>query len=317
MKKYLLYVLKLGVIIVLFYILFSTLDLEMVYDNIVNFNLINFIILVSIIFLAQLSSMIKFDILLKGNNIKISFVKNIYLYLISMFYNNFFIATLGGDSIRAAYIIKESKGSRSAIILSIILERIFGILAIFVATMVMGIVNYKLLFSNKILLSTFLIFALLFAMFSLNFNGRMNSLFDRLFRKMKILHRIWEKFNIQIELMKNRPEIFIRSLFLSLVFVFIIIISFSFINTQMALGIPFIQLLLNLPLILLISSIPISIKGLGLREWGMVYIFSSVLGYSSKENILSMSLIWFMAIFILSVFGGVIHLLSSINLKKI
>ncbi|MDC3250214.1 lysylphosphatidylglycerol synthase domain-containing protein, partial [bacterium] len=60
--------------------------------------------------------------------------------------------------------------------------------------------------------------------------------------------------------------------------------------------IPLLDFIIFVPIVIFLTSVPISISGIGIREGSYIYIFSNLLGYSS-EIILSISLLSYLLIF--------------------
>ena len=102
-------------------------------------------------------------------------------------------------------------------------------------------------------------------------------------------------------------------LILSLQIITVIIVYLVFL--AFGVDIPFSQHLVFYPIISILSIIPISISGLGVREGFFVY-FYSLIGVSADIAV-SVSLInYCIEILLMAIMGGIIYIFDSIIIKK-
>ena len=102
---------------------------------------------------------------------------------------------------------------------------------------------------------------------------------------------------------------------LSLLLQFSIVYYHYLVAQQLGISISFLELLVFIPIIVVITMLPISLGGLGLKEGLWVYLFTRV-GQSAEEALL-LSLIIMALSWLLSVPGVIILLLDSTGIKHI
>jgi len=104
---------------------------------------------------------------------------------------------------------------------------------------------------------------------------------------------------------KKKRVVLIGIIYSLLVQITIILINFL-ISRSLGINLPFISLIAYIPLITIISLIPVTINGLGLRESAYVFLFSF---YGiAREEALSLSLLFFATSVIASLVGGILFI---------
>jgi uncharacterized protein (TIRG00374 family) len=122
---------------------------------------------------------------------------------------------------------------------------------------------YLLLFAASIFLSVF--FMVVFA--------------KRLSKQIVPISRLYEKLLLlgsQLHTYKNNKASLIKALLLSFVFHFTMILNIHFIARGMGVSVEIDQLVFIVPLVALISMIPITINGMGLKEAGFILMFQQI-----------------------------------------
>jgi hypothetical protein len=104
---------------------------------------------------------------------------------------------------------------------------------------------------------------------------------------------------------KKKKVVIIGIIYSLLVQITIILINF-FLSRSLGINLPFISLIAYIPLITIISLIPVTINGLGMRESAYVFLFSYY-GIAREES-LSLSLLFFATSVIASLVGGLLFI---------
>ncbi len=321
MKKVLTAVLRILFPAVVFYLLSTKVDFREVISNIGVFGFGNFSAVVLIIFLAQLTSALKFNIIMNSYGKRSGILHDIGVYLEGMFYNNLFFSTFGGDAFRAIVYTARFK-EKAPVFSALFWERMLGLLGVFICAAVSVVLRPSILSSETVVkginlgLPVFLIFAAASVLAVCLFFKPFREILGKLSSKISIFKKAAGRFLEYSAGLGKAVPAFIISVLLSVLFVIIIVFSFLLILKVTSPGLPAGLIWIYIPFILLIAAIPVTISGLGLREWSMIHFFAFINGFSSKENIMSASLIWFFAVFTLSVIGGLIHVLKALVSKK-
>ncbi len=213
---------------------------------------------------GQVLSAYKWSILAKPLDFKRPFFDFVFFYFIGMFFNLFMPGSIGGDLYRAALLAGLEKSRRRAAY-SVLAERYTGGIALLsFCALAIGIYFRS---SLPTILST-LIFALLAIgwFFLLTLPS-----WERIFPWIRKLAR---KFNLEdFTIYWKHPTKLLWVLILSFVFQFINILTVALLGMSININVPLLSYFFIVPIVDLLSILPISISGLGIRESGYVLIF--------------------------------------------
>ncbi len=286
----------------LIYFLFSRIGLSDVLSNISKINPLYFIVAVAI-YLSQLFiSTNRWSLLIER---PLSLKRLYSLYLIGSFFGIFLPGIVGGDTVKAYYLNKmlksslpngEAQGSTLVTaIASVFMDRYLG----FVAMLIMVIAVYP--FSVMYLKGTVFIWLLplLFAMFII---VSYLMLQFRIGQRFGFIANLYGYFSLYI----GKKAVILKTLLLSVLTQTAGITAVYILSMGLSMDVPFITVLVFLPIIILVSFIPISIAGIGLREGAFVFFFS-IISVPSEQS-LTLSIIWFLSTCAASILGLVEYL---------
>ncbi len=239
--------------------------------------------------------------------LELNLFKLLKYYYIGNFVSFFLPTSIGGDVARM-YFLQRDEQSIEIGSSTVIIERILGILAIFVIfsfSMLLGLRNLTeipSLWSALAILALFLFAIWVIFYFPAKWFEKL------LFFPEKVNDKLRNIFS-ELQSFKKETVLLIKATILSVCFQLMMILSYYFLAASIDLSIPFRYFLLFMPLIWILSLLPISLNGLGVREGSFVYLFSS-LGYPSEL----VSLVSVLGLFILIVqglMGGIIFLFEK------
>jgi len=314
MKKIGIETLKLLITIGLFYYLFKTkVPLNEVIQNIKNLNIFYFIIIIFFFLLYYLIFSLRWNFLLKAQKIDISRSRSYLYILVSFFFNNFLPSGLGMDLVRSAY--AGGKGNFEKALGTSIMERILGMIGMMTIG-VLAVFSGKAKFAKFSILYTGLILITIMIYYffiSLKIKWLKEKLLSiKLFNLGDSMRKFYRAFKIY----KNKKRTLLIGIGYSVLVQTIIIIINYFIARGLSNPIPIFALITYIPIITVISLVPVTINGLGLREAAYVYFFSS-LGINEGQA-MSLSLVFFFSSVITSCIGGIVFIfLSRENRKKL
>lgn len=219
-------------------------------------------------------------------------------YMIGAFFNTFLPGVIGGDAVKTYYLYKEIN-SGSISLSSVFMDRYIG----FVSLMIMGLVSYIIGFNYlkgsivEWLLPAIILAFLIgsFVVFGLRFGKR-----------IRVLSQFYDYFDHY----RNQKALITKTVFLSLVVQILNIISIYVITLGLGQHISLMYFFIFFPVITTISTLPISISGIGLREGTFVLLFGLV--GIKPEMATAMSFAWFLSV----VFGGLTGLFEYLRLKR-
>ncbi len=221
------------------------------------------------------------------------------LYMIGSFFNSFLPGVIGGDAVKAYYLNKDAR-KISLTLASVFMDRYLGYLGL----MLIGISAFPFAAGyfgaspyRWIMPAIFLAFVVV----SLLFFGL------KLGKKIGAVAEFYDYFAA----LKSRKEVIAKALLLSFVVQFLNFLMVAILASAMGENIPILLLCVFLPIIITITTVPVSISGLGVREGSFVLLLG-LIGVR-PEVATSLSLSWFVANFI----GGLPGLAAYVRHREI
>lgn len=224
--------------------------------------------------------------------------------LIGLFYSLFLPSVVGQDLGRM-HELSRQRENKIGIVSTVLLDRLIGLISLvaiaFVALIIVGYeyVNNEIIYA---VVGAALALGLLWFLF-------FNPNFMRLFRRLLHLPII-QHFESALKLLydtlydlQSRKRVLFGALAISLGFVLVETLSIVILSYAIDAAINPLYFFVFVPMIWLITALPISIGGLGVRETAFVFFFTQV-GMDSAEAIL-ISLLYFSFYLIAGVVGGI------------
>jgi len=308
MKKFILTFLRILITALILFFIFRKIDFAGTLSIFMRSNIFYLVLALASFFLISFFVAFRWYLVLKMYNFSVSLANAFRIYMIAFFFNNFLPSTVGMDVIRGAYISKDKKRLPD-VISTLIIERWIGFFGI-----VLYISAVPLLFTKEINIAYFLPFSIIGLSASIIFiislwSQPVFNFFEKLFAKITIWG-IGEKINSlyrSLSTIKNFPKQFFFNLGLSIVVQIVFVFTNFFIVKAQSLDIPIKQLFLYVPLISVISMVPITINGLGLREAAYLTFF----GKELQTQAVALSLTQFLISVVFSLAGGVLFLFDN------
>ena len=291
--------LKLLITAALLIFLFYKVPIEEVFNIVRNIEIKNFYLSIILFFLYYAFFSIRWKYLLGSQKIEISLLQSYLFIHIAFFFNNFLPSGLGMDVVRSGY-AGGRKNFEKALGASL-MERVLGMIGM----MFIGVLAIFSIKSEFIYLTIFYIFliVLIFLLYTLIFSLKLEWIKKKLISiKFLNLGESLRTFYHAIKIYgKKKKVIGIGIVYSLLVQITIILINFL-LSKSLGINLSFISLIAYIPLITIISLIPVTINGLGMRESAYVFLFSY---YGiAREQALSLSLLFFATSVIASLVGG-------------
>lgn len=270
MKKYIRVIVSFSVTSIFIWLLFRNISFERFLSLI---SKTNFGLILLTLFLFLITSFIfsplRWKLILNKIGCSLSCWESIFIKIGSDPVINI-IPLRAGEVFKVLYLRQKRNISSEKVFVSIFIEYLFNVMALLFFSF-FGIVFYA--FQSRSFLglqrnSLFMSFL----------SGKVNLL------KVKWIDR-WKKY-LKPDTLKNIKIFFDRKiLFYTFFSYFVEIFAVYLIAKALGIDIPFIVMLAYLPLVILISSIPIAIYGVGLREGLILFLF---IKYSTPEKLLAL-----------------------------
>lgn len=302
-KRKLLLTLKILVGIGIIFFLFRRIDVKYLTCKLFS---IRWSYLITCLFLFSLSEILhsfRWKVLLKCKSIEISTVKLLYLNFVGLFFNLFFPSTIGGDVARVYQMSKYIKNTSEAAA-SVFMERGIGFFALLCIAPIMIFLSSRQIethgFFYPIILLFLTVMITLFVLVSLRgLMKRWHSINNNLYKRIALYYDVFYSYRCY-------KKTILFSVAISLIMIFLGIIITYLISHGLRLYIPLSYFIIFVPLIALITMIPVSIHGIGLREGAFVFFFSRA-GLSTPDA-LSISLILYVITLMFGIIGGMVYI---------
>jgi hypothetical protein len=304
-------VLKLIVGSSLFYFLISKVGGRLIIDNISGLNPLAFTAAIGLYLLGAVFSTLRWKLLIPSS---IRTGRLFSMYMIGSFFNTYMPGMIGGDAVKAFYLSRELKGFCSdgngknifrttpplpVAIGSIFMDRYIGLSALLVIAMLaipFGISYLKNASKDLPILWVIPTAVMIFA-------GTSVIIFKfRLGQRLDFLSNTYHYFQEYA----YQKRILLGALLYSVLVQFLGILAVYVLGKGLLLPVSFLSLLIFLPIIVLFSMIPLSISGIGLREGAFVFLLGTI-GIPPAAAI-SLSLVWFLSVFVAGIWGLVEYL---------
>lgn len=299
-KKILFFVVKLTVSATALYIIFSKTDSGQTFAILKNIDILFFLAAALLFIVSQFIASVRWKLLLPE---KFKIKRLFSLYMIGSFFSSFLPGMVGGDVVKGYYLNKHSK-KLSLTLASIFMDRYMG----YVSLMTVGILAFPFAmhyfgesiykWTIPILFAVFVIGSLLF--FSLQIGKRFSLLAE---------------FYEYLTSLKSRKDVLIKTFLISLLIQFTSFSKIIILAVALDVDIPLLVFIGFLPIVITISSLPISIAGLGVRE-GSAVVLLGLIGVK-PEAATALALAWFFSTVVGSLPGLLVYIkhADSVQLK--
>ena len=252
---------------------------------------------------------VRWRMLLSKSNIIISYFDLMKAYFVGMFFNIFFPTGYGGDAVRGYKLYKKSM-MMAASFSSVVVERIVGFSALISVSLISLMLSINFL-NYKICLSVLGITIVFFATLGVFFNRK-------LFRRFGVLLKIFkfEKHREKIVGLydtilsyKKYKFLLLRVYAISILSHCLMILSIYAFSLAIDLHIHIGYFFLFIPVINIITLVPVTLSGVGIREGGFVYFFSLIEVMPSDSFLIS--ILFFSQLLFIGLIGCSYYLFTS------
>lgn len=266
--------------------------------------------------LSNILGSLQWYLLMKTQEINIPLSKAISYYHVGLFFNNFLIGNVGGDAIRI-YDISKVSGNSSRAISTVFFDRLIGFVILTTLALVAGIAWRNIFQTKTVIFIISIIFVCWIISFIVFFNEKFAQKIGWLFQFVfprKINNKIQEIYS-SINSFKHEKKTLSKVLIISvLVQTFRILVHF-FAALSVGVQAHIQYFFIFVPVIALLSSLPISIGGIGIRESSGVALFSQVNSFQ-PEAIVAMEFLAYIIGLLSTLPGGLIFILRKEKLQQ-
>jgi uncharacterized protein (TIRG00374 family) len=282
---------KLLLTIVIFYIISLSINFSEVLTILSSANITLLILAALLQFIAIILASVRWAWLMQKLEFNYSLWFYIKHYFIGSLFSQAMPSSIGGDAYRAVTLAKQGH-KKTHSFYSILIDRLMGLFGLLLIITI-GLFNADLFILENYLLNGILLLLIVgfIAIFSLMFIYKLPLPKHKLLNWLMILS---EHFH---QSFRGGWQI-IRQIIISTFIHFLVVSALYFIALSLGLNQPFWVFVLFVPISLLLTMIPLSFAGWGIRESAMVFFFSLV--GAENEVVLTMSVVYGLILIITS-----------------
>jgi glycosyltransferase 2 family protein len=279
---------KIVITIAVFWLVFHEVDLGGMVEIVRNQNHAILLAVVAVstihIYIGPLRWQIILVALLGGKDKALSLFSLIRIYYISLFFNCCMPGAVGGDVVRV-WLAKSQEIPLSICVNSVIIDRMMALLAlVMVVILTMPMLAATVGFDATPILPVLVTLAIAGLWFLLKA--------DRLLARFNHLSAVQWFLNLLmgIRLILRKPLVFISVLVLAIAMQFVFSLSAWLLAQSLSINMTLLQSITLMPIVLLVTMLPISIGGWGVREVGIIGMLGLIGVPKASALILSLQL---------------------------
>jgi len=274
-----------------------------------------FLLALTFFVLAIFIASLRLKLIIKAQEIPVSYREAVSLTFIGYFFNNFLPTSIGGDVVKGYYLSHKTQNKIGSYA-SVFVDRVIGLITmIFMAFIALFFVQEGVVDNTVKYIIYFITLGSILAIVFM-INSKLAKKFSFLLflvrpikEKLKKLYDVMHRYQYKKALMA-------RTFGISFVSQALFFFSFGIAALSMGSRIPMKDLFIKMPIVSMMSLLP-SINGLGLREGSTVALFGPLIG---SERAFALSILWLLILLCVSVAGGIIYAVSPqfrVKLKEL
>ncbi|MCE5328763.1 flippase-like domain-containing protein [bacterium] len=258
----------------------------------------------------------RWQTLLKTQDIRLSILSLSSSTLVGQFFNNFLPTSIGGDVYRAYDVTKKSGFPMSSSVSVLVVERFSGIIASAVFATAALFLGFTTIGGKSVIIPILIFLAVSIIIFFLILNPNVLGI-RKLAKKIKFLEKILEKLrNVYHTFLsfKKYKWVLIKVLFYSLTLQFAVIVNYWLASRALGINLDLTAFIFIVPIVSIISMLPVSLGGIGVREGSLVFMMVSLGAQNAKAAMCSLLL--FAMLLIMGIIGGLIYAIRPFLARK-
>jgi glycosyltransferase 2 family protein len=228
---------------------------------------------------------------------------------IGMFFNAFMLGSTGGDVIKAWYVAHETHHKKAEAVATVVVDRLIGLLVLFVITLVMMSIFYRRVFEDpKLIWFSVITLAVVLSTVLATVIGLWRGFADKCFGLRGWLQRMprYDTLRRMVDAYRvyaSQPAVLGKTVLISLGVHFFSMLSIVCIGYGLGVrSATLVDYYLYLPIINSVTAVPVTISGFGVREGMYITMFKEA-GVDAPVALV-MSLLGYLASLLWSIIGG-------------
>lgn len=257
---------------------------------------------VGVLIFAQVASAKRWQLFAQELRFERSLPQYSAYYFIGMWFNLSLPTSVGGDVVRVWYLDGKS-GRKLAAFASVFLERVNGLLVLIAVACVGILIAPTLIAPNQL---PWWIFASVWSVAGCAFLGMASLPIVQRWQMLPIQRR--QQMRTMLQLLRV-PKVLSGATLMSILVQCMGVVSLWLIGLALGLEIPIAYYCILGPMVSLLTLLPISVNGMGVREIGMV-VFLAPLGVD-EDTAKTLAFLWFAVSVAVSLMGGLVYLFGA------
>lgn len=279
MKPYLLNIIKLGFAFVLIYILVNKGYLNV--SLLKQINIVSIFLVLALTFIGLVVNNVRWTLLLKTQGLVYNFFSTLKLSLIGIFFNFALPSSIGGDVVKAYYLARSSENEKSRAIMSVIVDRFLGLIAMLILAIFAMCMNYELVKSNinlySIFLSAICILSGALIFLTIAFSNTIHNLKSIQYILNRLPNLIKNPYLALCSYGQNKKSVLI-AITISFISQLAIVLIFKVVGDAVNADVSFYAYLFAVPIGLIVMSLPLAPAGIGIGQMAFLYLFKAYTG---------------------------------------
>ncbi len=266
-----------------------------------------FLLALALYLCGQLLSALRWKVLTGPLGLSLSYGRLVALYFLGMFFNFFFPTVIGGDAVKAYYLARHTQDVARSVA-SILMDRNTGLCALLLIALAASAFGQVRVADRDLVLPLLGLWFLYVLGNLLLFADSTYRLLIRLSARAPRLASLIARWHEAMRAYERSPGSIVKAVGLSILF-YLLLIGLNMANA-LALGVVPDPMVFGvfIPIISVLSMLPITLYGLGVRESAFVILFSSQ--GIARETSLLLALLWFWVTVLCSLPGALLYAFS-------
>lgn len=290
---------KLAITLIIFFVIFRSIDVDKFLFVVSKSNGLFLLFALLFQYLSTLLASYRWFLIMKTLKYSQDFFFFYRSYFKGTFFNQALPSTIGGDAIRVLDIIK-AKGNKKRAFFDVLIDRVIGLFGLVLLSLIANLFQPDLLPKDLFILLIMLSLGGIFGVFALLYLSW--APFFKRYKFLKLFFDLSIRFRI---ILKNKKRFFTQAA-LSMFVHLLAVASFYMIAVSISFEADFTVFLSIVPAVLLISIVPVSLAGWGIRESAMIGLF--LLVGADVEKVLSISILYGIILILVGIYGAIFYL---------
>ena len=313
MKKIGSILLRASISIALLVFLFAKIDFASTLKLIQTIDIRYLFIAFSIFFIIYVFIFYRWKMLLDAQAVQVPFKLILRSFCGGMFFNLFLPSTIGGDVSRSLDLSLYTK-RKSVVVASVLLDRLSGFVGLLAVAIISLMFGYRLIREPSVYMLVFVLMLFLAGLMVIIFSEGMYKKLNRSSHKEGGFWDNFRKLHRELYFFRSKPFVLCLNLFYSIVIQTGSSLVSFFLLRSVHIQLHLVYPLVFTPLITIITTIPIGIGGLGVRDASSIFFYTKI--GVAKDAALAQSLLNFLFVVFWGLGAGILYV-STFHYRRI